>query len=125
MITKSNITKKKKRVLGLLVLGILAIFLVGCTKENNTTIVQGSQKIQSDQSKENQNNHNTPPEGNFSPGNGPMLSIDGNFTPNNKQMPPEGNFSPNDRPMPPQDGNFTPGERPNFPRDGNYTPINK
>lgn len=125
MITKSNVTKKKKRVLGLLVLGILALFLVGCTEENNTTIVQGSQNIQSDQSKENQSNQNTPPEGNFSPGNGPMLPIDGNFTPNNKQMPREGNFSPNDRPMPPQDGNFTPGERPNFPRDGNYTPINK
>jgi hypothetical protein len=120
--TMSSITKKKKAILGLVIMGILAVFLVGCTEQQNTASTQTT----------NENTQlGTPQEvpknpGNFSPDDRQMPPQDGNFTPGTiPNIPPEGNFTPRDGQMPPQDGNFTPGVRPDFPKDGNFTPPDR
>lgn len=125
MMTKINITKKKRRVLGLVILGILAVFLAGCGEQQTTASTQvTNDDTQSKQPEAPQDIPKNP--GNFSLGDRQMPSQDGNFTPGTiPNMPPEGNFSPLDRQMPPQDGNFTLGSRPDFPRDGNFTPQDK
>jgi len=125
MMTKINITKKKKRVLGLVMLGILVVFLAGCSEQQTTTTAQvtneNTQPKQSDVPQEIPKNP-----GNFSPQDGQMPPQDGNFTPGTRpNLPPEGNFAPPDRQMPPQDGNFSPHQRPDFPKDGNFAPPDK
>lgn len=125
MKTKINITKKKRRILGLVILGILAVFIAGCSEQQTTTSTQvtndNTQLKQPDVPQEVPKNP-----GNFSPDDRQMPHQDGNFThgtmPN---RPSDGNFAPLDRNMPPQDGNFSPDQRPDFPRDGNFSPPEK
>jgi len=125
MMTKINITKKKRRILGLVILGILALFLAGCGEQQTTTSTQvTNDNTQSNQPEVPQEIPKNP--GNFSPEDKQVPPQDGNFAPGARpNLPPEGNFSPLDRQMPPDDGNFTPGQRPEFPRDGNFTPQDK
>jgi len=97
MMTKINITKKKRRVLGLVILGILTVFLAGCSEQQTTASTQvTNDNIQSKQPEAPQEIPKNP-----------------------------GNYSPEDKQMPPDDGNFTLGQRPDFPRDGNFTPQDK
>jgi PBP1b-binding outer membrane lipoprotein LpoB len=125
MMTKINITKKKKGVLCLVILGILIVFLAGCAEQQTTA----STKVTNDntQSKQPEGPQEIPKNpGNFSPGDRKMPPQDGNFAPGAMpNMPPEGNSSQADRQMPPPDGNFTPGSKSDFPRDGNFTPQDK
>jgi PBP1b-binding outer membrane lipoprotein LpoB len=125
MITKINITKKKRRILGLVILGILTVFLAGCSEQQTTASTQVTND--NAQSKQPEAPQEIPKnQGNFSPEDKQMPPQDGNFAPGTRpNLPPEGNFSPLDRQMPPDDGNFTPGKRPEFPRDGNFTPQDK
>lgn len=125
MTTNINITKKKRRVLGLVILGILAIFLAGCAEQHTTSATQGTNdNPQLNQSEAPQKiPKNT---GNFSTEGRHMPPQDGNFTHGTRpNLPPEGNFTPVDRHMPPQDCNFSPDQRPHFPRDGNFVPPEK
>ena len=120
-----SITKRKRIVLGLVIMGILAVFLAGCAEQQTTASTQGTKDIpQSKQTEVPRENPKGP--GNFSPEDRQMPPQDGNFTPGTRpNIPSDGNFAPADRQMPPQGGNFSSDQRLDFPRDGNFAPPDK
>jgi hypothetical protein len=118
----STITNKKKLILGLTLLGILAVFLAGCAEQQNTASAQTT--TENTQLGKPQDLSKNPENVSFD--DRQMPPQDGNFSPGARpNIPPEGNFTPRDGQIPPQDGNFTPGVRPDFPKDGNFAPPEK
>ena len=90
----NTITNKKKIILGLAILGILAVFLAGCTEQQSTASAQTTtENIQFETPQEVPKN-----QGNFSPGDRQIPPQDGNFTPGVRpDFPKEWNFAPPDR----------------------------
>ena len=118
----STITNKKKLILGLTLLGILAVFLAGCAEQQNTASAQTTNE--NTQLEKPQDLPKNP--ANVSLEDRQMPQQDGNFAPGTRpNMPPEGNFTPKEGQMPPQDGNFTPGAKPDFQKDGNFAPPDR